>query len=355
MRRITVLFTAACGWPTHSTCEALKRGSHAEYTIVGVDCSPRDTARNYVDYLYGVPRCGEDGYCESVLRVCERHGVDLVVPLISEEITILHKNSGMFEERGIRLPWTGSDGLFEIANDKLLAMRYLEERGMRAFPKTLELRPDTLDGDLELLGHPGRPVAVKLRDGCGAVGFKILDDESARKSACSASRDSRDNPYISTAQLRELAGAGGGRYLLQEYLPGREVGTMCLVDHGRTVYSPSHENFEMQYATATYCELVDCGEASEIASEANRILGLNGNIGYDFKRDGDGRLRLLEINPRISATVALAAKAGLNLVEYGILQGMGIPYPEDVEPLYGLRMQRVYGTLYSYGGMAYGT
>jgi len=100
---------------------------------------------------------------------------------------------------------------------------------------------------------------------------------------------------------------------------------------------------------------VDCKEATEIVTEANRLLRLNGNIGYDFKRDEDGELKLLEINPRISATVSLVVKAGLNIVEYGVFQGLGLPFPEDIVPLYGMRLQRVYGTLYSYKGEAYGT
>ena len=355
MRHITVMFTAVCGWPTHATCNALRSSKKSTYTIVGVDCNPYDTAQNYVDYLYKVPRYYEDGYCDEILAICLKHGVGIVIPLISEEITVLRKNSEMFEAHGIRFPWTGSDGAFEIANDKKLAQDFLEANGLFVFPKTVMFNPVTVMKDLESLGYPHKSVALKLRDGCGGVGFKVLNNDKAISVAKAGGREARANPYITLDQFMEIASTNPERYMIQEYMPGAELSTLCLVDHGRTVYSPSHENFSMQYATTTYCELVDCQEATEIVTEANRLLKLNGNIGYDFKRDEDGRLKLLEINPRISATVSLAVKAGLNIVEYGVFQGLGIPFPEDVVPLYGMRLQRVYGTLYSYKGEPYGT
>lgn len=355
MRDITVLFTAVCGWPTHATCNALRAGKFANYTIVGVDCAPFDAAKNYVDYLYKVPRCQDEGYCDKLLGICLSHKVDIVIPLISEEITILRKNSAMFEEKGIRFPWTGSDGLFDVANDKLLLKEYLEARGMDVFPKTLPVRLETLADDLAALGYPDKPVVLKLRDGCGAMGFRVIDAKKETSAEKSCSRGNRSMKYANPEQAKAIISETPSRFIIQEYMPGTEAGTMCLADHGETVYSLTHENYCMQFGTATDCMLIDCEEANEIAAEANKLLMLNGNIGFDFKRDADGRLKLLEINPRISATVSLAVKAGLNIVEYGVLQGLDLPFPRDTRPLYGLRMQRVYGTLYSFGGEAYGT
>lgn len=355
MRHITVMFTAVCGWPTHATCNSLRYSQYATYTIVGVDCNPYDTAKNYVDHLYKVPRYYEDGYCDELLALCLKHGVEVIIPLISEEITVLRKNSEMFESRGIRFPWTGSDGEFEIANDKKLTQDFLEANGLFVFPKTVMFNPETAMDDLKGLGYPEKSVALKLKDGCGGVGFKILNDSQAIAVAKAGGREARANPYITVEQFMSIASSSPGRYMVQEYMPGMELSTLCLVDHGRTIYSPSHENFSMQYATTTYCELVDCQEATEIVTAANRLLKLNGNIGYDFKRDADGKLKLLEINPRISATVSLAVKAGLNIVEMGVFHALDLPIDEAIVPMYGMRLQRVYGTLYSYRGEPYGT
>jgi len=352
MRKITVLFTAVSGWPTHANVDALRNSGNAEYTIVGVDCSPNVASKNYVDYLYKVPRCDDPGYVDALIHICKHHKVDVIVPLISEDITPLSENRKMIEDAGVKILMSGPDSLLHIANDKLLLQQFLESNGIYVMPRTIKLKLDTLDEDLRAFGYPETPIAIKMKDACGAIGFKILDEKKARMVNGLSSREFRANPFISKEQL--LALPDKDRYMIQEYLPGQECGALCLVDHGRTVYCVTHENYEMQYATTTACELVNNEEVNKIVKKVNELLKLDGNIGFDFKRDANGQIKLLEINPRISATVCLAAKAGLNLVEMGVFHALGLPIDEDVKPLYGLKLQRVYGTLYSYGGMPYG-
>lgn len=354
MKKITALFTAVCGWPTHGTVNALRSGTHAEYTIIGADCNPNDGALNYVDHLYKVPRCDDPDYIPSLMRLCEKHDVDIIIPLISDEIGVFWENMDSVAASGVKLLLSGKDSLLPVANDKFLLAEFLKKNGCGFMPKTYKFNAASVEEDLMALGYPDLPVAVKLSDACGGNGFKILDDKKSQEILHNNTRASRVNPYITKEQLLSMGEQYGGRYLLQEFLPGEELGTLCLVDHGRTVYSPSHRNYEMQYATTTNCELVDCEEANRIVRKVNGLLRLDGNIGFDFKRNGLGELKLMEINPRISATVSLAAKAGLNLVEMGVLHALGEDIEEGVTPMYGMKMQRVYGTLYSYKGKAYG-
>lgn len=352
---INVMFTAACGWPTHATVNALRLSDVATYTVIGVDCKPYPAALNYCDYLYQVPRCSDDNYIDEIMALCEKHNVDVVVPLISEDIPPFFNALDRFDTAGIKVLMSGQDSMVMTANDKFKLGKFLEEHGIDAMPKTKELNPDTLMADLKEFGYPDKPVVAKLKDGCGAIGFKIIDENKAKGANGISSRESRANPYIAPEQVAALYDTAPNRYLLQEYLPGRELGTLCLVDNGRTVYALSHDNYEMAYAVTTYCELVDDPDAKRITTLLNGLLHLDGNIGYDFKRDADGKLRLLEINPRISATVSLAVKAGVNIVEMGILHKLGYDIEENITPLFGMRLQRVYGTLYTYKGEPYGT
>ena len=355
MRHINALFTAVSGWPTHATVNALRNSKNAEYTIIGVDCHPNVASLNYVDYLYQVPRCSDEHYIDSLIGICEKHNVDIIIPLISEDITPLWNKMAMFDRLGVKVLLSGKDSELLVANDKFLLEEFLLSNGVNIMPKTVRLDVAKIDHDLKFFGYPDKPVAVKLRDGCGAIGFKILDERKAGSFKGISSRELRANPYISKQQLLALSDNAQNRYLLQEYMPGSELGVLCLADHGRTVYALSHENYEMQYATTTDCELVDNKEANAIVTRINDLLRLDGNIGYDFKRDAEGRLRLLEINPRISATVSLAVKAGVNIVEMGVFHALGYSIDENIVPMYGMRMQRVYGTLYTYHGKAYGS
>ena len=352
MQHINVLFTAVSGWPTHATVGALCQSRNAEYTIVGVDCNPNVGSLNYVDYLYKVPRCDDEHYIDKLIEICKKHDIDIVVPLISEDIKPLWDNRELFEKDGIKILLSGKDSKLMIANDKLLLEQFLNDNGVHVMPRTLPYNPDTLDDDLASFGYPEKPIAVKLKDGCGAVGFKVLDEYKSHNVDRLPSRELRANPYINKEQLLKLPTKE--RYVLSEYLSGQECGALCLVDHGRVVYCLVHENYDMQYATTTDAELVKNEEVENIVKKVCELLKLDGNIGFDFKRDAEGHVKLLECNPRISATVSLAVKAGVNIVEMGIFHKMGLPIDEHIEPMYGMRLQRVYGTLYTYRGKPYG-
>lgn len=352
MKKINVLFTAVCGWPTHATVNALRQSQNYEYEIVGVDCNPNPAALNYVDYLYQIPRCSDPAYIDQILAICKKHNTDIIVPLISEDITPFYDNLDRINSLGIKVLLSDRQSDLLIANDKYRLYQYLHDQKIDIMPHTTAYNADTLEQDLKDFGYPANSVAVKLKDGCGGVGFKILNDEKAQRISCLTSRTARVNPYITKDQFIDMA--QNGRYLMQTYLSGSELGVLSLADNGRTICSLCHENYDMQYATTVDCELVQNKEAEDIVRKINKLLRLDGNIGYDFKRDENGKLWLLEINPRISATVSLAVKAGVNIVEMGVLHKLGLPIDENIDPLYGLRMMRVYGTLYTYKGEPYG-
>ena len=82
-------------------------------------------------------------------------------------------------------------------------------------------------------------------------------------------------------------------------------------------------------------------EAYRIAEQIVEKLGLDGVIGIDYKFAEDGSCRLLEINPRIDATVSIFAAGGLNLPYLQVKHLLGEDLPE-VEVRYGIRLKRRY-------------
>lgn len=353
-RKVTVLFTACCGWPTCGTIDTLRRSKDLDFKVIGVDCSPNPAAANYVDVLCKVPRYDDKDYIPELLRICKANGVELVIPLISDEIDIISLHRDEFEKNGIKVSLSGNKDKLDIANNKYKLMQFLESRNLFYMPNAIKVNKDNWEDALRALGYPARPVCIKRVDGCGASGFRIIDDEMARKSVFARTRDLRANKYTSKAQVELAIDDIGDDFMLQEHVSGTEGSTICLVDHGRTVYAVTHKNMKMEFATSTYCELVKSDEANNIVKKLNEMFELDGNIGYDFIRREDGKLFLLEINPRISATVSLAAKAGLNLVELGVKHALGMKIDENIVPEYGMRLMRNYGTLYEKDGVPRG-
>ena len=91
-----------------------------------------------------------------------------------------------------------------------------------------------------------------------------------------------------------------------------------------------------QVATLSYNK-----EAYEIAEQVIGALGLSGNADLDFKADAEGRPVLMEINPRIAATMQIFKLGGINLPYLRIKQLLGEDLPE-IEIKYGVKMRRRY-------------
>lgn len=351
---INALVTACCGWPTCGTMDALHASHDIDFHVIGVDCSPNPAALNYVDELLQVPRCTEPDYIASLLDICKAKDVQLLIPLISDEIDVIWDNLECFEQAGVHVLMSGKNSLIKTANNKLQLSMFLHEHGIDIMPRTIPITAENAIDAMHDLGYPDKPVCLKAVDKCGSAGFRIIDDAKACEAVFALSRKFRTNPYVTAEHFKANLKNMPYGFVLQEYLPGMEQGTICLVDNGETVYSPSHRNIKMDMSTAVISELVNDERANEIVRKVNKLLRLDGNIGYDFKEDADGNLRLLEINPRISATVSLAQVAGLNLIELGARHALGLDYDKGIAPDYGIKLMRNYGTLYVKDGKPYG-
>jgi D-aspartate ligase len=122
------------------------------------------------------------------------------------------------------------------------------------------------------------------------------------------------------AQLWPQIARAGVEVLAQEVVPGPESlvesyhvyvderGEVAGEFTGRKIRT---HPAEFGYSTAV--EITDSEEVAALGRDLTRRLGLRGVAKYDFKRDRDGTLRLLEVNPRFNLWHHPAAKAGVNL------------------------------------------
>jgi D-aspartate ligase len=119
--------------------------------------------------------------------------------------------------------------------------------------------------------------------------------------------------------------------LLQQLIPGPET---CIesyhvyVDaHGETVgefTGRKIRTWPAAYGDSTALVITDSPEVTTLGRDLVRRLGLRGVAKFDFKRAPDGRLYLLEVNPRFTLWHHLGARAGVNIpaLVYADLAGL---------------------------------
>ena len=86
--------------------------------------------------------------------------------------------------------------------------------------------------------------------------------------------------------------------------------------------------------------------AYRIASDVVKLLNMDGNVGFDFMRNEKEEAVLMDINPRITATVSVIAAGGVNLPYLRVKQLLGEKLPKCT-PVYGTRIKRRSGEMFT--------
>jgi predicted ATP-grasp superfamily ATP-dependent carboligase len=129
--------------------------------------------------------------------------------------------------------------------------------------------------------------------------------------------------------------AGLGQQLLaQEFVPGDETriesyhvyvdrtGGIAAEFTGRKI-----RTYPTSCGHSTALEISDAVDVKQQGRAAIEKLGLHGVAKLDFKRAPDGRLHLLEINPRFNLWHHLGAVAGVDIPAFVYADLVGLPRP----------------------------
>ncbi|HSF01659.1 MAG TPA: ATP-grasp domain-containing protein [Solirubrobacterales bacterium] len=122
--------------------------------------------------------------------------------------------------------------------------------------------------------------------------------------------------------------------LVQEVVPGPESS----IESYHTYIDESGEiageftgrklrTYPRRYGYSTAVTITQSDEVTALGREISRRLGLRGVAKLDFKRGPDGRLRLLEINPRFNLWHHPGAIAGVNIPALVYSDLVGVPRP----------------------------
>lgn len=345
MKSIIVLMSASGSQFAPGIIKCLKKNGEREVIVIGVDISDDPTNKYLVDKFYKVPAVKDPLYVETIINICKKEKVEIVIPQMSSELPVFLKNMDLFDEAGIIVSMTRTENV-NIANNKLLLFEFMKRENIPVskFDKITSL--NEFDKAIEKIGYPNVPVCVKMTESSGARGVRIIDDSKSRFHIFAYEKP--DSFYISYDDMKKTLEEAEvfPELLVMEYLPGDEYDVDLLADKGNVLYMAGRRNPVMVMSITQESILEKNDEAYEIAQKLVERLGLDGNIGIDFKFANDGSCRVLEINPRIDATVSIFAAGGLNLPYLQIKHLLGEKLP-SVDINYGTRLKRRYSEMFT--------
>ena len=157
-----------------------------------------------------------------------------------------------------------------------------------------------------------------------------------------------ENPAALRALWPQLLEAGVD-LIAQELIPGPETqieSYHCYIDQRGSVAGEftgrKIRTYPIAYGHTTALEITDVADVRQQGRSIAEKLGLTGVAKFDFKRDGAGKLHLLEINPRFTLWHHPAAVAGVNIPALVYADLTGTPRPATTRAKAGVRWCRAW-------------
>ena len=211
---------------------------------------------------------------------------------------------------------------------------------------------------LEIAGRLGlaTPRSVELRS---ATELRAALAETGLPAVVKPARSWTDDGRVAPVAVVDLAGASDAvagllsadaGAILQEWIPGRREAVSLFAAHGRTCgrfAQVAHSMFPALGGASVLRESIPL--PADAAAAAERLIDAMGLTGYaevEFRRDAGGRPVLMEVNPRLSASVEIAVRAGVDFPLLLYRWASGVPLVPCGGYRVGLRMRWLGGDLH---------
>lgn len=203
---------------------------------------------------------------------------------------------------------------FTIAADKLKLMQYCMDNNLPC-PKTFPLNEQNINKTNELLMYP---VIVKPTRGVGAVGVIRFDDSRELLQKYSSLRDS----YGSLLIQEYIPQKGGMQYQAEAFVDEKGKMKVCMI-----ILKPRF--FPVEGGTSTANVTISSPEIEETTRLLLEGLKWKGAADVDFIFDPrDKRVKILEINPRVTAGIKIGFVAGIDFADLHIRLAIGQEIPK---------------------------
>lgn len=347
MRDLTVL-VSACGYqfmPALADC--IKNNGERNIRIIGTDMNEDGTIQQMVDVFYRVPEAKAPDYADAMIDICRKEKVDIILPTMSAELIPILDNIGRFNELGIKVSISNRKSI-ETCNNKLRFYEFMRSNGLPMVEFYPAHSVEEVEDAFRKIGYPQKAVCMKALELSGSRGIRIIDSTKSRFDILFGEKP--NSFFISYEELMEILSEKDGmpEVVIMEAIPGNEFSVDLVADKGKILFMCGRQSNTITASIPQTATLFEDKKAYKICKDVVRLLELDGNADFDFKYDGDGNPILLEVNPRVAATMGIFKAGGINLVYLRIKQLLGEEFPR-IKINYGLKMVRRYTEFYDSG------
>lgn len=261
-----------------------------KFKVIGVDATSNAPATNFVDKFYQLPKYYDANYINSIIYICKKNSVKLIIPLYEKEFGLLADNRNLFENLGIKLLLSDKK-IIDICSNKFDTYKFFKAQNILT-PKTYLTEEIYKTFDFKF------PMIIKPIDGMGSEQtYKIKSKKELDFFI----------EYVDTP-------------IVQDFKCGIEYTVDVLCDfEGDIISIVPRERLEVRAGEVSKSRTVKNTDIICKTKELVEKLNLNGKvigpITIQCIREKDN-IYFIEINPRFGGGVPLTFEAGIDYSYY---------------------------------------
>ena len=267
------------------------------------DRNPRSKARLLTKNFILVLPVENPDFSSDLLRQAKAHDIAMIIPGADEEALALMKTRKEFEAAGIMVAVQDMD-LYSLFQSKTSLYDYLKKKDFPV-PVYKKFRtPEEFKNVLDEWGYPGKPLLIKPNSARGGRGITILSERLI---------SNKDNLAFFNKQLFMGLLDEKTEFLAMEYLDG------TVYDIDVLKYKDGGEYFGIRRRFNNVTKLFSGNifeknmDVLNFAKKLYAAVPKKYILDYDFMVEPDGKINLLEINPRPSGSTISFLPFGINL------------------------------------------
>jgi len=313
-KKITVLLTAAGGIGATSYIDCLKNNyENRKVRVVCSDVFDQPIMHYKADSFHLLPRGNSKKYIKSLIRLCKKEKVNVVIPCNGSEVFAISKKLNLLNSKKIyaNVP---NYSVIKKTRNKFLVFKFLRENTIPVPDFYLVHNKREFVEALESLNYPTRPVCFKPANyfaSDGSRGFRILrKNNSIGDIILNHKPGFPEIDYETSLRLFERKNF---ELLVMEYLPGKEYSMHVLAKNGKMIFNSFFHKKKALQGHSLESIIEKRKDLNTIANKIVSIMNYSYNMNIQLRLSQKGQPKVIEINPRMGGGISLPTAAGINL------------------------------------------
>lgn len=274
-----------------------------EGTLIGADMDKLAPALRFVDKAYIVPKIKSDNFIDSIIDICKKEKISLIIPTLDTELLIYSQNKERIKRETGAIVMVSDEFVIDIIRNKIKTYDFLKSKGFKV-PKLIR------EEELQRKDYKF-PLFIKPLDGSSSINnFKINNEKELEFFSSYV-----PNPMI------------------QEFAEGQEYCVDVFTDFDGNLLSVSPKiRLAHRGGEITKGKIVLDKEIINLAKDLCSTLKFMGEINFDCIKSKEG-INVIEINGRFAGGSPMSFKAGANSPKklYELIMGKELSYREDIK------------------------